>query len=228
MKKALFWDFDGTLAHHNGKIWTNSLYTTLSDFEYNIDIEKIRQHFRSGHIWFNAEISYTDKIGQKWWDRLFNHFHIFYEHHKIIQTDIEQINAIFKDRIIDFRNHTLYENTETVLRKCMQIGYENYILSNHFPELPLVIKQLGLEEYFMNYVVSANIGYEKPRLEIFQYALNIADFPEECYMIGDNPIADIQGGKSAGMKTILVHYNEGISVADYKCESLIDIPLLLE
>ena len=226
MNKALFWDFDGTLTHNN-PIWTNSLYTILANHKYNIAIEEIRLHFRSGHTWFNTEISYTDSIGQKWWDRLFNHFHAFYENHNVIQTDIEQINAAFKDKITDYTNYILYEDANNVLHKCKQGGYQNYVLSNNFPELPLVIKQLGLGEYFIDYVVSANIGYEKPRIEIFHYALNIADFPEKCYMIGDNPVADIQGGKSAGMKTILVH-NELTSIADYMCKSLSEIPLLLD
>ena len=99
-------------------------------------------------------------------------------------------------------------------------------MSNNFPELPDVIKGLGLGKYFADYIVSANIGYEKPRIEIFKYALELAGSPDVCYMIGDNPIADIQGGKSAGMKTVLVN-NSGSSDADYKCESLVEIPLLL-
>ena len=46
-------------------------------------------------------------------------------------------------------------------------------------------------------------------------------------MIGDNPIADIQGGRDAGMGTILVHAAVD-SEADWICEKLIDIPALLQ
>ena len=56
--------------------------------------------------------------------------------------------------------------------------------------------------------------------------LKIANFPDNCYTIGDNPVADIQGGKSAGMKTILVH-NDVESAADYSCENLAGIPIIL-
>ena len=76
------------------------------------------------------------------------------------------------------------------------------------------------------YIVSANIGYEKPREEIFKHALSVAKFPNTCYMIGDNPIADIRGGKSVGMKSILVH-REGVFDADYHCENLSEISVLL-
>lgn len=50
--------------------------------------------------------------------------------------------------------------------------------------------------------------------------------PEDCYMIGDNPVADIQGGSAVGMKTILVHY-EGVYTSGYKCSNLSEILMLL-
>lgn len=42
-------------------------------------------------------------------------------------------------------------------------------------------------------------------------------------MIGDNPIADIQGAKAAGIKTILVHKKSVEILPDYCCDELCDI-----
>ena len=41
-------------------------------------------------------------------------------------------------------------------------------------------------------------------------------------MVGDNPIADVKGGKAAGMKTVLVHkgYN---AEADYSFDDLMSV-----
>ena len=78
--------------------------------------------------------------------------------------------------------------------------------------------------YFSGYIISADVGFEKPRSEIFQYAISKADNPEICYMVGDNPVADIRGAKEAGMQTILVHSANGPSQdADYNCEGLTEI-----
>lgn len=44
------------------------------------------------------------------------------------------------------------------------------------------------------YFLSASVGYEKPRREIFGYSILKAGNPEIKYMIGDNPVADYQGG----------------------------------
>ena len=37
----------------------------------------------------------------------------------------------------------------------------------NFPELGRLIKDLGLNEFFSGCLISSNIGYEKPRREIF-------------------------------------------------------------
>ena len=227
MNKAIFWDFDGTLVHGTGYLVKNILYDALTKLGYDIDIEKVRYHLShksKGYTWDTPEISYTDDIGQKWWDKLFGHFDLLYENYNVSKEDRERANSYFKSRILDSKHYTLFDDAVNVLSKCKELGYKNYILSNNYPELPLVIKDMGLDEYFSDYIVSANVGYDKPRIEIFQYALKLADFPDDCYMIGDNPVADIQGGKSAGMKTVLVHnQNTDVSDADYICENLSEI-----
>lgn len=221
MEKVLFWDFDGTLVLPDTR-WSKSLYAAVTNHKHNISIEEIRNLLHTGYTWHTPEVAYPESIGQKWWDNLFQHFDLFYENHMITKADSEKINAHFKSQILDYQNYNLYADTVSVLRSCTEMGYQNYILSNNFPELPLVIKGLGLSEYFTDYIVSANIGYEKPRAEIFRHALSAAHFPDVCYMIGDNPIADIQGGKSVGMKTVLVH-KDGVFDTDYQCESLSEI-----
>lgn len=89
-----------------------------------------------------------------------------------------------------------------------------------------VVERLGLGNYFAGYVVSSAVGYEKPCAEIFQRALRAAGDPEICYMIGDNPIADIRGGHEVGMKTVLVH-TAGSCEADWSCARLAEIPAIL-
>ena len=225
LEKVLFWDFDGTLVLPDSK-WSDALHTSLTEYNYDISMAEIRNHLHSGYTWHTPEIAYLENAGQKWWKKLFLHFNLLYKQHNIPDSLAEEINGYLKSRVLDCRNYTLYNDASAALQTCMEKGYKNYILSNNFPELPDVIKGLNLSEYFIDYVVSANIGYEKPRQEIFQYALETADFPNVCYMIGDNPIADIQGGKSAGMKTVLVH-RSGTYDADFMCENLSEIPLIL-
>ena len=46
-------------------------------------------------------------------------------------------------------------------------------------------------------------------------------------MIGDNPIADIQGAKAMGMETVLVH-RPGPYEADHHCDTLEEILSFLD
>ena len=202
MNKALFWDFDGTLIY-SISVWAKLLYTGFNNSD--IDFEEMRPFFRKGYSWNFPEISYADQTGHKWWDKLFAHFSLYCESHNISKEEAEKAFGYLKEQVVDPKNYTLYEDTVSTLRECINLGYKNYIISNNFPELPLLIKNLGIADYFTDYIVSANVGYEKPRIEIFQHALKIAGYPDDCYMIGDNPVADIEGAEAAGMKTILAH-----------------------
>lgn len=224
MEKALFWDFDGTLALSTSS--ADYLHTALKNQGYAIPFDEVVQHARAGFTWNIPEKIYIDYTGEKWWSQLFNHLKWLYNKYEVDKEKIELINSDFKNYVLTASSYTLYKDTPTTLALCTSLGYKNYILSNNFPDFSLVIKGLGLSKYFENYIISSEIGYEKPRLEIFRYALLIAKQPEICYMIGDNPIADIKGAKDAGMKTILVH-KEGEYDTDYRCENLSQIPLLL-
>ena len=225
MEKVLFWDFDGTLVFPDSK-WSTALYVALHNLSYNVSFDDIRHHLHTGYTWHTPEIDYVESTGQKWWDKLFHHFSSLYKEHEISEIESTRINRRFKEQILDSSNYTLYEDAIFVLQSCLDLGCQNYILSNNFPELPFVIEGLGLSKFFAGYVVSGNLGYEKPRKEIFQYALRISGFPDDCFMIGDNPVADMQGGRTVGMKTILVH-KECVFDADYTCNDLIEIPSIL-
>lgn len=66
------------------------------------------------------------------------------------------------------------------------------------------MKHLGIREYFAKIYSSANIGYEKPNIKIYEKVLQDLKDAENIIMIGDNYIADIQGAKKAGIEAILV------------------------
>lgn len=87
--------------------------------------------------------------------------------------------------------------------------------------------QLGLDTYFSGYFLSAEVGYEKPHAEIFRYALEKAGNPQLCYMVGDNPVADVRGAQTVGMKTILVHRKAEDIQPDYCCAELTEIKKII-
>ena len=51
---------------------------------------------------------------------------------------------------------------------------------------------------------SASTGFEKPHPRAFELALEAAGHPDTVWMVGDNPIADVQGAQRLGIPAILV------------------------
>lgn len=133
--------------------------------------------------------------------------------------DIVPICDSFREKVVAFE-YEAYSDAKVVLHYFKKKGYENYIISNNFPELGQVFERLGLDTEISGYFLSASVGYEKPRKEIFEYSKAKAGYPEICYMIGDNPMTDYQGGMEAGMTPILVHNMEEGKVC---CERLTDL-----
>lgn len=225
MKKAIFWDFDGTLIHPN-ESFSDAMHTALAKQNFMVPPDEIRAFLQTACSWYTPEAAYTDKTGEQWWSTLYGKFSLFYKKIGIPQAKEMTINKYFRQRILDSSSYTLYDDAIPVLRQCIEMGYKNYILSNNYPELSSVAKELGLSPYISGCFVSSLIGYEKPRIELFRYALHAAGSPDCSYMIGDNPIADIQGGKAAGMNTILVHRN-GDGSPGCQCDTLSEILSLL-
>lgn len=218
MKKAIFWDSDGTLLYGN-ESFKSSLVRAFEEFGYTLKEEDARNFMRCVCSWYVPEKDHSKKSGEEWWQDLLGEIGVFCKEQGIEQADITPICKDFREKVITFE-YEAYADAKTVLHYFKEKGYENYIISNNFPELSQVFVRLGLASEISGYFLSASAGYEKPRKEIFEYALLKAGNPEICYMIGDNPVTDYQGGMDAGMKPILVHNKAAGKTC---CEQLTDL-----
>lgn len=219
---VVFWDFDGTLVHSNS-LWSNSVYRALLEIDRNTNIKftDIRKCMASGFTWHTPDCDYSKMTGSKWWDFMIDKIRRDYISLGVSSEIAEKAAEKVPDIIKKSENYTLFDDTVTTLEKSIMSGNTNVILSNNFPDLMDVINELGLSEFFDDIIVSAVIGYDKPRKEIFEHAK--AKYPNEKYiMIGDSVTADIIGGNNAGMITVLVHngYN---AEADFCVDNLKNI-----
>ena len=223
MDKVIFWDFDGTLVHPNQR-FVDALDVSLRQSGYIIERESIVKYLKTIFPWLNYDKSYQNQTS-KWWDNFLGNLTPFYMENKVAKEDFDKINLTYKQRITTINDYVLYNDTKMVLKKCVEFGYKNYLLSNNYPELPYFVQDLGLTEYFSGLIVSSHIGYEKPRQELYDYAKKLAKC-NSGIMVGDNPNADILGGKQAGLKAVFVH-NQNPSQADYTFNTLKQILQIL-
>ena len=229
-KPALFWDFHGTLTKPDNQ-WVD-IALHLADTLYpemNVPHSEIMKNLSGKCLpWWTYPDRDTRHLIENdgWWRSCEEEFVKMYMDSGFEKHQAEVMAPQIRPYVVDIANHRLHDDAIYVLKELKARGYKNYILSNNFPELPDMAEKMGLNEYFDECVVSARVGYDKPRKEIFDYARKLAGNPAKCIMVGDSPVDDIQGAKQSGFETILVNnrypdYNG--EYADHICKTLSDM-----
>jgi putative hydrolase of the HAD superfamily len=78
------------------------------------------------------------------------------------------------------------------------------------------IASLGVGTLFDPIVISEEVGLRKPDRRIFERA--ISDWsvtPDSVLFVGDDPIADIEGARGAGMQALRVGHEDGIASIEH-------------
>lgn len=204
--KVFCWDFDGTLTRSNS-LWGGSIYDILKSVVPNCTDElcqRVRDNMWDKYPWDMPERDDASCRGETWWKCMEQCFYEGCVGCGISLALAEKAVELLRPTIKQPSRYMLYEGAISTLQELQARGAKNVLLSNNYPELDEVMEKLRIAPYLSDMVVSGKVGYNKPRKEIFDLAKQ--KYPAaEYFMIGDNPTADILGGKQSGMKTILVH-----------------------
>jgi HAD superfamily hydrolase (TIGR01662 family) len=102
-----------------------------------------------------------------------------------------------------FFGRALFPDVLETLNLLKERGYRLGSVTNRGyggPVFKQEMRDLGLAGLFEVVAVSCDVGYMKPRPELYQYALErMAIQPEETVMVGDSLRADVAGSKALGM-----------------------------
>lgn len=223
-KPTLFWDFHGTLTLHLHQ-WTDCVYQLIKDNfpQYDVSMEKVCEELDGQCLpWYTHPDRDTRdllKIEDGWWKSCNAELLKMFMRCGLTQQEAESVYLKVREYLVAPENNPLYDDTKTVLETLRNRGYKHYLVSNNYPELDVLMDQLGLTEYFEAQVISGKIGFDKPRKEIYEYALELAGNPQDRYMIGDNLKDDVHGSKACGFKTIFLDLRGNRS--DDKCDHTI-------
>ncbi|MCX6274255.1 MAG: YjjG family noncanonical pyrimidine nucleotidase [Bacteroidetes bacterium] len=118
---------------------------------------------------------------------------------------VEKISAQMSDDYVSAapkRNH-LFPDAFEVL-EYLHEKYVLHIITNGFHEAQFVkLDGTGIRKFFRNIIISEHVGYKKPDVNIFYYAVDSAKTKaEECIMIGDGLEVDVLGAQNAGWDAI--------------------------
>jgi REG-2-like HAD superfamily hydrolase len=213
MIKAVFFDFYNTLASYTPpreEIYINAarelgvdieakaLFSSLSMADIFYRNENLRSPIdkRSPEEQINFYIEYVTRI-------------IGGAEAEISREQVLKILAKIREVKWEF---IAYDDALPALKTLKKQGLVIGLISNVAQDMESTFTRLGLQPYLNFKVTSAEVGYDKPRPEIFEAALKKAEVnPNESLYIGDQYQIDIVGARGVGIKAILIDRNDYFS-----------------
>ncbi|MBE9469454.1 MAG: noncanonical pyrimidine nucleotidase, YjjG family [Bacteroidetes bacterium] len=202
--KHLYFDLDRTLWDFE----TNSYETLLDIFcKYNLQksienkdvfIEAYRYHNKK--LWEDYGLG---KIKKK--ELITKRFLVTLEDFDI---NLDSLPDMAKQMGIDYitispTKTKIFPYTHEAL-SYLKERYKLYVLTNGFRQVQITkLKNCNLEQYFTKLICSEDAGTQKPKPEIFRYALKTVNAKKiESIMIGDDMNVDILGAKKVGVDQV--------------------------
>lgn len=102
------------------------------------------------------------------------------------------------------------EENKAVL-EILKKDYRLALVSNfdYAPTAYAILEKFDITRYFEKIVISMEVGWRKPKSDIFHKCLTLLGIkPEEAIFIGDNFDADVVGAKAVGMDVIWINKNK--------------------
>lgn len=198
INKAVIFDLDQTLLDR-----TTSLinFLTWQTNYFRLVPNQIKQQFIQRFL-------DIDDNGKVWKDVVYENL-----------TQEFMIKHISKEQLLesyinDFNKFSCcFRDVEETILDLKQKGYLIGLISNgKTPFQEHNFYALGLAEFFTSIIVSEAVGLRKPDPAIFLLSCKqLGVYPHDCIFVGDNEMADIQGAKDVGMKTIFFNPDPSIS-----------------
>ena len=218
MKKAVFFDLDGTLLDRDSSVKRfveaqhDRFASSLSHIPKATYVSRFIALDCRGHVWkdkvYQALVEEFNITGMTW------------------QAMLEDYETQFQFSCVPF------SGLLAMLRELQGEGYLLGLVTNGFGEFQSrSIAGLGIQSYLDTVLISDVEGVRKPQLEIFQRAMQKLDVQAaNSTFIGDNPAADIAGAKRANMRAIWKRhpYSSAPEEADAIIDDLTEIPPILK
>ena len=219
--KAIFFDWDHTLWDHDRNA-REVLLDLVDEFNLTKTLEIDQEN-----IWNSFNV-----LNNQLWDD--------YQSKKITQMELRETRFKLFFSQLGFEGNPQkfsYEFLYRTPRKKHLLGgaseiiqelaqkYPLFILTNGFDDIQFVkVEACGLKDCFQEIITSQQVGTQKPDIKFFTYALNRADcLAHEVVMVGDHPIADIQGAENAGIRSIHLNLNRVDSQAKIQISHLTEL-----
>jgi putative hydrolase of the HAD superfamily len=175
-------------------------YVDKDKFEA-LDINNIEKAFYKGDRYFhNHPIILTEAEELEHFVEFYN---IFANELPGLGISDDYILEVARDTVYNDEKFEFFQDVFKVIPKLSQ-HYKLGVISDTWPSLERVFKNIGLREYFSSFVMSSVVGVLKPHELMFNTALSELNIkPEEAIFIDDN-IANVEAAIKLGMQGIVI------------------------
>ncbi len=140
-----------------------------------------------------------------------------------ISINVSELNVCWEKIQQETDNYWVpFANVHQVLTELKQNSRCLGVISNWDDTARDTLKNAGIADYFDYFIISSEIGINKPEPGIFKRALEAADVePHECLYVGDNYYDDAVGSKKVGMEALIINRFGRLGVEEIK-----DVPII--
>jgi len=117
----------------------------------------------------------------------------------------------------------LFDDTIPTLSALQEKGIRLGLVTNASPSVHLVLSNLNIKRHFQSIIISSEVGYRKPDLEIYRIALDkLGINTKDTVFIGDGNDRELEGAYTLGITTIMIKRNisKYIQIEDSSMDSV--------
>ncbi|WP_422646294.1 HAD family hydrolase [Agrobacterium tumefaciens] len=212
----ILWDFEGTLARRRGR-FAEALRTSAMSVDPNFETssDDLKPYLSAVLPWNSPDRDHHFATQEAWWAPLRSASMQALLAHGLRFDLAEQASENLRMTYLNLAYWDLLPHAAETLQRLSVRGWRHAILSNFAPDLQQIVEGLGIAGSFDRIFSSGSLGHEKPSPESFSRVVAELAPAQVVWMIGDNVKSDIEGGKAAGLSTILIGKEqsyEGLSV----------------
>jgi len=206
MRKYILWDFDGTLAYRTGK-WAGALADVVAELcpELEISEAALRPHLKQGFPWQAPEtIRPAGRPAAAWWAAMAPVFARAFAAVGVPAAHVPEMVPRVRAQFLKIDRWAPADGAAESLQALADSGWAQAIVSNHVPELRMLVDALGLGAQMEAVVTSASLGVEKPNPAFLRAVRERLDIAPDSWVVGDSLSADIAMAHAGGLYALHV------------------------
>ena len=202
-KTAFIWDLDGTLLDSYEAI-LSGIEETFAQFSIPYDKEQVRE--------FILKFSVQDLLEQVAEERTL---------------DAEILNQVRAQSLAEKNAQVvLMSGAREVLSWADRVGIQQFVYTHKGDNALTILRDLGLESYFMEILTSQSGFARKPSPEVATYLIDKFQLNHDnTYYIGDRTL-DVEFAQNSRIQSI--NFLESSYEGNYRIQALADIPYIFE